>query len=156
MIKYIWMLAKMWFNNADASFHQTCTHLGYTHLVMEPIAVATHRSLSPSHPMFRLLAPHFMYLLAINSRGLALLISPGGWVDKCMTIGCSGMFNLVVRQLGKWRMDVQGTLPNDLKDRGVDGKSLPNYYYRDDALLLYNAIKNYVREVAIHFYDSSR
>ncbi|XP_071838611.1 polyunsaturated fatty acid 5-lipoxygenase-like [Apostichopus japonicus] len=152
--QYTWLLAKMWFNNADASFHQTCTHLGYTHLIMEPIAVATHRSLSPSHPMFRLLAPHFLYLLAINSRGLSFLISPGGWVDKCMTIGCSGMFNLVVRQLGNWRMDTHGTLPNDLKERGVDGKVLQNYYYRDDALLMYNAIKNYVSEVAISFYNT--
>lgn len=153
--EYVWLLAKMWFNNADASFHQSCTHLGFTHLVMEPIAVATHRTLSPSHPMFRLLAPHFLYLMAINSRGLALLVSPGGWVDKCMTIGIKGMFNLVGRQLGHWRLDVQGTLPKDLEERGVDDvEALPNYHYRDDALLIYKAIKNYVAAVVSHFYDS--
>lgn len=26
--KYTWMLAKMYYNNADAAFHQSCTHLG--------------------------------------------------------------------------------------------------------------------------------
>ncbi|KAJ8030540.1 Arachidonate 5-lipoxygenase [Holothuria leucospilota] len=48
----VWPLAKMWFNNADATYHQSCTHLAHTHLLMEPIAVATHRSLSLSHPMY--------------------------------------------------------------------------------------------------------
>lgn len=41
--------------------------IGFTHLVAETICVGTHRQLSPSHPVFRLLAPHFLYLLAINS-----------------------------------------------------------------------------------------
>ncbi|KAJ8030541.1 Arachidonate 15-lipoxygenase B [Holothuria leucospilota] len=151
----VWLLAKMWFNNADATYHQSCTHLAYTHLLMEPIAVATHRSLSPSHPMFRLLAPHFLYLMAVNTRGLSLLLIPGGWVDKCMTVGCLGMFKLWARSLAVWRLDVQGTLPKDLEERGVDDvEALPNYHYRDDALLLYNAIKNYVSAVVTHFYDS--
>lgn len=26
--KYTWMMAKMYYNNADAAFHQSCTHLG--------------------------------------------------------------------------------------------------------------------------------
>ena len=136
--EYTWMLAKMFFNNAECSLHQTCTHLGmscrvlqwkllevylfvsnfstafkflsliqifsyfelkfysssnvwsstsrtnwlidyqvkhsfffynvvgFTHLVCESICISVHRCLSPSHPVFRLLAPHFLYLIAIN------------------------------------------------------------------------------------------
>ena len=26
--KYTWMLAKMYYNNADCAYHQSCTHLG--------------------------------------------------------------------------------------------------------------------------------
>ena len=40
---------------------------GYTHLIMEGVCVAFHRNLSQSHPLFKLLAPHFLYLIAINT-----------------------------------------------------------------------------------------
>lgn len=150
-----WQLAKMWYNNADASIHQACTHLGFTHLVMEAVGVITHRTLSPSHPIFRLLAPHFLYLMAINSRALEVLVSEGGWVDTCMSIGRVGMFNILKRVLPDWRLDVQGTLPNDLKARGVDDPEvLPNYHYRDDGLLLYDAILKYATKVVKGNYDT--
>ncbi|XP_022083391.1 allene oxide synthase-lipoxygenase protein-like isoform X2 [Acanthaster planci] len=153
--EYTWILAKMWFNNADASFHQSATHLGFTHLVMEAVAVATNRTLSPSHPIFRLLAPHFLYLLAINSRALSKLVSKDGWVDECMSIGREGLFAINARTNSEWRLNVEGSLPADLKNRGVDDpEALPKYHYRDDAVLLYEAIRKYVSEVVEGHYDS--
>lgn len=154
---YTWMMAKMWYNLGDASYHQSLTHLGYTHLIMEGVCVAFHRNLSQSHPLFKLLAPHFLYLIAINTRGLELLVAPNGWVDKTMNIGIKGMFDLIARGLKEWRMDIHGTLPEDLKRRGVyclNGKILPGYYFRDDALLLYDAIKKYVTKYVNLYYDS--
>lgn len=153
--EYTWLTAKLWFNNADCSYHQAFTHLGATHLMMEGTAVVTNRNLSRSHPVFKLLAPHFLYLLAINSRALGELVSPGGWVDKSMSIGRLGMFEIVRREVRKWRMDVQGTLPNDLESRGVlDENVLPGYLYREDALPLYNIIKKYVGDYLAIYYDS--
>lgn len=153
---YVWMTAKMWFNNADANVHQSLTHLGFTHLLMEGVTVVTHRNLSQSHPLFKLLAPHFLYLIAINTRGLELLVSPNGWVDKTMNIGIKGMFELIRRGINSWRMDVEGTLPEDLKKRGVLHHSvLPGYHFRDDALLLYNAINRYVKKYVDLYYDTT-
>ncbi|KAK3594458.1 hypothetical protein CHS0354_024901 [Potamilus streckersoni] len=152
---YTWMLAKMWYNNSDAAYHQSLTHLGFTHLLMEGVVVITHRNLSQSHPLFKLLAPHFLYLIAINTRGLELLVSPNGWVDKTMNIGIMGMFELISRGINSWRMNVHGTLPEDLKRRGLYSQNvLPGYHYRDDALLLYKAINNYVSKYVRLYYDT--
>lgn len=141
----VWTLAKMWFNLADATYHQSISHLGFTHLKMEGVVACTHRQLHRTHPVFKLLMPHFVYLVSINWIGLTVLISEGGIVDNVMSIGSKGMMELIVRKNKTWRLDEDGTLPEDLKKRGVDDKTrLPKYYYRDDALQLYHAIKQYV------------
>ncbi|XP_071453079.1 polyunsaturated fatty acid 5-lipoxygenase-like [Hetaerina americana] len=155
--KYTWILAKMYFNMAEAQHHQSSTHLGLTHLLMEGICVCTHRHLSPSHPIFKLLAPHFLYLLAINSRGLEKLIQPGGWVDTGMTVGISGMFELIEKSYLRWDFRLKGMLPNEIQSRGVfESHILPNYPYRDDGTDLYECIRKYVFNVVTHIYDDPK
>lgn len=150
-----WLVAKMFYNNSEAQHHQALTHLGYTHLLMEGVVICTHRNLSPSHPLFKLMAPHFLFLLAINTRGLEKLVSPGGWVDNCMTQGVKGIFELMRRGFDAWRFDVEGQVPNELEARGLlDKEILPDYPYRDDAIPLYNIIKKYVTTVVRHHYDT--
>ncbi|XP_072043149.1 allene oxide synthase-lipoxygenase protein-like [Amphiura filiformis] len=152
--EYTWLAAKMWFNVADAGWHQSAAHLGYTHLLMGSACIATHRCLSPSHPIFRLLAPHFLYLIAVNTKAVSILLDEGGWVDRSMLIGHVGMLEIIRRVWSTWRLDVQGNLPKDLEDRGVaDPAVLPNYHYRDDAILLWVAIKKYVSAVVVGHYD---
>ena len=57
--------------------------------------------------------------LIIFSLALARLVSPGGWIDTTMTIGRLGVFDITRRTFATWRMDVNGLLPADLKDRGA-------------------------------------
>ncbi|XP_071945326.1 polyunsaturated fatty acid 5-lipoxygenase-like [Antedon mediterranea] len=152
--EYTWMFAKMWFNNADASYHQSAKHLGMTHLIVESMAAATHSCLSPSHPLYRLMAPHFLYLFAINKLGLEELINKGGFVDRTMSIGRLGMFEIIRRRFKTWRLDVDGTFPRELESRGVYNPNvLPNYHYRDDGLLLWHVISKYVVKVVNAHYD---
>lgn len=153
--QYTWLAAKMWFNLADCSHHQSTTHLGHTHLLLESVAVCTHRNLSPSHPLFKTLAPHFLYLLAINTLAVKKLVSPDGWVDETMHIGRLGMFGVVKKNWADWDLKTHGNLLQDLKRRGVDDETaLPNYHYRDDAKLLWNAIHKYSTSIVNSFYDS--
>jgi arachidonate 5-lipoxygenase len=83
---YTWLLAKMFFNMGEAQVHQSThvgefadgvckiinkkiinqAYIGLTHMLIESICVAANRNLSPSHPIFRLMAPHFIFLLQLN------------------------------------------------------------------------------------------
>ncbi|KAK2188581.1 hypothetical protein NP493_128g05087 [Ridgeia piscesae] len=153
---FTWLLAKMWFNNADATVHQCLSHIGFTNMLMEGVCIAMHRNLSSSHPVFRLLAPHFLFLIGINASGMERLISPRGWLDNCTTVGREGLLELIRRGTAEWRIDVNGSLPRDLKSRGLlDQNILPYYGYRDDGLLIYNAIEGYIKEILEHYYDTA-
>ncbi|KAF6021827.1 ALOX5 [Bugula neritina] len=152
--EYTWMAAKMWFNFAETADHESASHLGHTHLLIESVAVCTHRELSPSHPMFRLLAPHFLYVMPINDGAIRSLVSTDGWIEKTMSIGRVGMFNIIRLKWAEWNLQEDGNFVKNLKRRGVDDVSaLPNYHYRDDGLLIWRAIENYVRKVVNTVYD---
>lgn len=76
------------------------------------------------------------------------LLAPGSWIDSATSLGAKGTLDLIALGWQDWRMDIQGTLPQDLEERGVwDLSILPDYPYRDDGLLLYDAIKRYVSSV---------
>ena len=74
--EWAWMHAKMWFRNAEYQVHQMRSHLAYTHLLVEPFAVATFRCLPKQHPVFKVLREHLQFVIAINVIGRARLIAP--------------------------------------------------------------------------------
>jgi arachidonate 5-lipoxygenase len=143
----------MWFNNADAQYQESVTHLGFTHRTMEGFAVSMNRNLSISHPVYKLLAPHFLYLMAVNVAANDL-ITEGGWIDQLMSMGRLGAFKLIRARLATWSFE-DTNFPDDLKRRGVDDPQvLPHYHFRDDGMLLYNVIKDYVSNYLKIYYDS--
>ncbi|CAC5374176.1 ALOX5 [Mytilus coruscus] len=155
--EYTWMSAKMWYSLADSTFHQALTHLNYTHLMMEGISVATKRNLALPHPILKLLDPHFLYLMAINSLALVALINRGGIIDSTSNAGIDGHFHIMKESMSFWKLDLHGTLPKDLQERGYvfDQSVLTGaYHMRDDALLLYDAIKTYVEKYVLLYYST--
>merc|ERR1719295_2512422 len=109
-----------------------------------------------SHPVYKLLAPHFLYLIALDNLAKSTLINPGGVFDKGMSAGRDGMLQIAGVALEQWRLDTDGNLPADLKRRGLeDDKVLANYHFRDDAILFWRAISEYVHQyVALYYPDT--
>ncbi|XP_078376634.1 allene oxide synthase-lipoxygenase protein-like isoform X3 [Oculina patagonica] len=149
-----WIYAKMWLRNADAQWHQMITHLLRTHLFMEPIAVATRRQLPSLHPLWKLLSPHLRGILAINTLGRERLIPAGGVADYALSIGGGGHVHLMQKYYKSLTWSSYD-LPRVLEERGVhDADKLPGFHYRDDALRLWQIIKEYVTDILNVYYHS--
>ena len=138
-------------NTNSYVFSQMITHLLRCHLMMEPISVSTWRQLPSLHPVWKLLYPHIKGVLAINALGRQKLIAPGGVADQVLSVGGGGHVRLMQRYYRSITWESYN-LPHVLKKRGVDDKDkLPKFYYRDDALDLWSAIGNFVKDI-IHLY----
>lgn len=151
---YNWRIAKTIVEIADGNYHEAITHLGRTHLTVEPFVVAAHRQFGPNHPLNVLLQPHFDGTLAINNLARMKLISEGGVVDRLL----GGKISATLA-LSAW--GVQGHAfkellpPDSFRRRGVDDTTtLPSYAYRDDALLHWDAIREWVATYLRCFYRS--
>lgn len=55
----VWMFARMHVMCADGIVHEMLSHLCYTHLSMEPVIIGFYRQLASSHPVLKLMLPHF-------------------------------------------------------------------------------------------------
>jgi arachidonate 15-lipoxygenase len=149
-----WRLAKFWLLNALAVQHETVAHLGACHLTMETLVVATSRQLSYEHPILALLKPHFRFTLDINEGAKHSLIIPHGVVASVLSPSIAGSLGMVRDARLAWRFDQN--LPHRLFAlRGVDRERLPEFPFRDDTLLLWDAIRDYVRAYLACFYGGN-
>jgi arachidonate 15-lipoxygenase len=146
-----WSFAKFCVQIADANHHEMSTHLCRTHFVMTPFAVATARQLAEDHPLSILLKPHFLFMLANNRLGQQALINPGGAVDRLLSGNLAESMELVKDAYEGWNIN-DFALPEEIKKRGME--KIPHYPYRDDGLLIWEAIKTFVTDYLNHFYPT--
>lgn len=150
-----WLFAKLCVQVADANHHEMCSHLARTHLVMEPFAMVTARQLAENHPLSLLLRPHFRFMLANSHLARARLINSGGPVDNLLAGTLAESMELARDAYTNWSLD-GFAFPAELKSRGMDDvNQLPHYPYRDDGLLLWNAIHTFVSGFIGHFYPTN-
>ncbi len=152
--KYAWLFAKTVVQIADANVHEPVTHLGRTHLFVGAFVLATHRQLLRSHPLSVLLRPHFEGTLAINDAAQRVLIARGGGVDRLLSATIDNSRVLAVYGLQSYSFN-NAMLPKQFKQRGVDDPNLlPVYPYRDDALLVWDAIHQWVSSYLNLYYPT--
>ncbi|MEO6218692.1 MAG: lipoxygenase family protein [Sphingomonas sp.] len=151
-----WEMAKLVVQVADGNYHELVAHLAHTHLVIEAFAVATQRNLAGVHPLWGLLVPHFEGLLFINNQAATSLIAANGPIDHIFggTITSSQLTASAARLSFDFYAKM---LPNDLAARGVaDATQLPDYPYRDDALLVWQSIHDWATQyVDIYYVDDA-
>lgn len=149
-----WLMAKTLVQAADANVHEAVVHLAQTHLVVEPFVMATHRQLPPTHPLFILLTPHFQGTLAINNAAQQLLVAPKGGVNQLLAPTIDNARVLAVKGVQAFDFNAS-MLRQRLAARGVDDvDALPVYPYRDDALLVWDAIHAWVKDYLGLYYGS--
>lgn len=152
--RYDWLAAKMFLRCAEGNVHQMVAHAINTHFVMEPFVMATLRNLAACHPVYKLMKRHFRYTLAINEGARGSLLAEGAVFDTFMATGGpdKGHLQLAVEAYKTWKLE-DNALPHDLETRGVaDPEVLAYYPYRDDGLLIWDAIEEYVRDTLAIFY----
>ncbi|WP_066377319.1 lipoxygenase family protein [Anabaena sp. CA = ATCC 33047] len=146
-----WTRAKLSVQTTDVTHHELISHLCYTHLAMEAFAIATARQLPNNHPVSQLLSPHFQFLIAVNDRANTILLEEGAAINKLTAPTISTSVNLI-NQAYRNKIFWDYALPNDIEHRGIETKFLPEYPYRDDSLLLWEAIAKYTKLYLQRYY----
>jgi arachidonate 15-lipoxygenase len=146
-----WLFAKLCVQIADGNHHEMSTHLCRTHLVMEPIAIATAHQLAINHPLSILLKPHFMFMLTNNSLAQKLLISDNGPIDQILAGTLPESLQLVRDAYQDWNIK-EFAFPKEIANRKMD--KIPHYPYRDDGMLVWDALHTFVTSYLNHFYPT--
>ncbi|KAF6716982.1 Hydroperoxide isomerase ALOXE3 [Oryzias melastigma] len=147
--EYDWLLAKMYVRSADFNLHELNFHLLRTHLLAEVYAVALQRNLPRVHPVYKLLIRHTRYTLQINILARSNLISKSGIVTQFTASGGRGMLTLMDRSVSSLTYRSL-CIPDDIADRGLE--DVPNFYYRDDGVKLWNIMHRFVYGVLSFYY----
>lgn len=150
----LWQTAKLFAQVADGNHHILYTHATRIHYVMEAIIMASRRQLYKSHPLAVLLNPHLQHTLNVNHQHTFLRDRKGrpgrfgelfaGDYDATTQCMANGMTSFNFKA---------SAFPNDITNREVDNPDL-FYPYRDDGMLLWNAIQSFVKEYVDVYYQS--
>lgn len=157
--RWNWEIAKTIVQNSDCNDSEYYRHLGLAHLLTEAFILATYRQLPRKHPLFVLLEPHFQGTLFTNNTAVTSINNEGDILNITedifsgtvpSTLGIAA--NSVHRVNFTFNM-----LRYDLKKRRVDDpRLLPNYPYRDDAMLIWNAIHRWSANYVSLYYCDDR
>lgn len=149
-----WLIAKIAYQCADANHQELGTHFTWCHAVMAPFAIVTNRQLALNHPLHILLKPHFLFYLHDNELGRTAFLNPGGPVERMMGSTLAESLGIAANLYKEWNL-MEASLPKDLAKRKMDDPGiLPNYPYRDDGILVWDAVVSFVTGYITLYYKN--
>ena len=152
--EYRWRIAKTVVQAADQVMFTLVTHVGSTHLIMESLTEHTTTAFTQDHPVLRLLAPHFEGTQFINALGGSTVLNaargPAGDSIPILEGEDANSMPLVIRAR---RSFVFSERPPTVELAARKVEKLKVYPYRDDALLLWGAIKNWATDYVDLYFD---
>ncbi|MFK0202446.1 lipoxygenase family protein [Streptomyces lavendulae] len=151
---YSWLLARNCVAVAHHTVHEALTHLTNTHLVAGRVMESAVGNLSDRHPVAILVRRHFEGMPFINAQVPILLTPPGGWFDVLSAPTVPSMNDFISRHLDDFSFKA-AALPQQFTERETNSASaLPHYPYRDDGMLIWNAISAWITDFVGAFYAS--
>ncbi|KAK6526117.1 hypothetical protein TWF281_011154 [Arthrobotrys megalospora] len=155
-----WRYAKMCVQISDWHRHEISIHLVNTHLVEEAVIVGMMRTVEETHPVFRLMKPHWARTLPLNHAArlllMPLIIKPIAGIRPSdmnkFTMDCYKNFHwedlYIPNDLHK-----RG-FPNTIKDLGVGHNKWRNYPYARNMVVMWEAIHTFVGKVLTEHYKN--
>jgi arachidonate 15-lipoxygenase len=149
---YSWRIAKNCVLSAHNTYHEVLTHLGFTHLMSEPVLISAVRNLAANHPVAVLLRRHFEGTFTINKLAVELLIQPGKAVEYLIGSDLKSTYPWLAKHRTNHSFR-DNYLPTKLSATGTDRiGELPYHPYRDDGLLVWNAIYAWISDFVAAYY----
>lgn len=149
-----WTLAKQCFQVSDMTIHGQVYHFGYCHILLEALILSSHRTISERHPLMVLLQPHFEFTLGANDVAKDALVSRGGYIDRLLG-GSLDAGNELMKNATRevtWQ-DLVPTREFEV-NRTDDPGLLPSFPWRDDGLLSWPIVLDFVRAYVALYYAS--
>lgn len=144
-----WRYAKMCSQVSDWLRHEVTVHLTHCHFVEEATIVAAHRSLPTTHPVYRLLQPHWLKTLSLNASARSTLV-PQVIVK---IVGCTEgqLFDFIQNAYSTFDWPAH-YIPTDLSNRGFEPTKLSdlqfkNYGYGRNIILMWDALHTFVSSI---------
>lgn len=150
-----WRMARTAVQVAESQQGGLIVHFGLCHLVMESVTLSARRMLAKNHPLALLMEPHFEHTLIANEITKSSLVNPGGIIDRLQAPSLSDSLAVCRKGLSQFKL-TESAPPKDFASRGVDSVDmLPEYPFRDDSLLVWEAMHAWVDGYVRLYYRSN-
>ena len=146
-----WKMAKTVVQSNDANY-ASLAHLASTHFVIESFLVASYRLLPRGHPLYVLLDKHFEIAAFSNANTVDYYIGYGSILDMLSSASIGPQLYLIAEFTASITAKDM-TFPARINERGMDECPSLDYPYRDDGMLLWNAILKWVNDFLGVYYE---